>query len=165
MLPKFAQKLSDAEANEGKQCILKCKIDCIPPPKVQWFKGGSEITKDPRVKVSRLAPIKASMYPFFSVGPITNSVIESSISNIPVAQNGSQFRYKFQFWLKWHVLFYFTSVPSKWKNPKSSTFLVFLWLFKANKKDKIFCKFVPFRNMTLLYHCQRISLDFAHGWA
>ena len=52
MLPKFAQKLSDAEANEGKQCILKCKIDCIPPPKVQWFKGGSEITKDPRVKVS-----------------------------------------------------------------------------------------------------------------
>ena len=51
MLPKFAQKLSDAEANEGKQCILKCKIDCVPPPKVQWFKGGSEITKDPRVKV------------------------------------------------------------------------------------------------------------------
>ena len=52
MLPKFAQKLSDAEANEGKQCILKCKIDCVPPPKVQWFKGGSEITKDPRVKVT-----------------------------------------------------------------------------------------------------------------
>ena len=58
MLPKFEQKLSDAEANEGKQCILKCKIDCIPPPKVQWFKGGSEITEDPRVKVSsRLAPL------------------------------------------------------------------------------------------------------------
>ena len=72
MLPKFAQKLSDAEANEGKQCILKCKIDCIPPPKVQWFKGGSEITKDPRVKVSRLAPIKASL------GAITNSDVESS---------------------------------------------------------------------------------------
>ena len=57
MLPKFAQKLSDAEANEGKQCILKCKIDCVPPPKVQWFKGGSEITKDPRVKVQKNNPI------------------------------------------------------------------------------------------------------------
>ena len=76
MLPKFVQKLSDAEANEGKQCILKCKIDCIPPPKVQWFKGGSEITKDPRVKVSRLAPIKPST--LFSLGPITNSDVESS---------------------------------------------------------------------------------------
>ena len=33
--------------------MLKCKIACIPPPTVQWFKGGTEITKDPRVKCSR----------------------------------------------------------------------------------------------------------------
>ena len=51
MLPKFESKLSDAEANEGKQCILKCKINCVPPPNISWFKGGNEITKDPRVKV------------------------------------------------------------------------------------------------------------------
>jgi hypothetical protein len=50
MLPKFETRLSDMEANEGKQVVLKCKIACIPPPNVSWFKGGTEITKDPRVK-------------------------------------------------------------------------------------------------------------------
>ena len=53
MLPKFETKLSDQEANEGKQVVLKCKINCQPPPDVAWFKGGTDITKDPRVKTSR----------------------------------------------------------------------------------------------------------------
>ena len=43
-------RLTDQEANEGKQVVLKCKINCTPPPKISWFKGGNEITKDPRVK-------------------------------------------------------------------------------------------------------------------
>ena len=43
-------RLTDQEANEGKQVVLKCKINCTPPPAISWFKGGSEITKDPRVK-------------------------------------------------------------------------------------------------------------------
>ncbi|XP_040572571.1 protein Obscurin [Lepeophtheirus salmonis] len=51
MLPKFETRLIDVEANEGKQAILKCKINCSPDPEVKWFKGGTEITKDPRVKV------------------------------------------------------------------------------------------------------------------
>jgi Immunoglobulin I-set domain len=42
--------LTDQEANEGKQVVLKCKINCTPPPQISWFKGGNEITKDPRVK-------------------------------------------------------------------------------------------------------------------
>merc|ERR1719290_227838 len=50
MLPKFEQKLSDCEANESKQVIMKCKINCTPRPTIQWFKNGQEITKDPRVK-------------------------------------------------------------------------------------------------------------------
>jgi hypothetical protein len=50
MLPRFESKLSDQEANEGKQVVLKCKINCTPAPKVFWFKGGTEITKDPRVR-------------------------------------------------------------------------------------------------------------------
>ena len=50
MLPRFETKLCDQEANEGKQVVLKCKINCTPPPQVAWFKGGTEITKDPRVK-------------------------------------------------------------------------------------------------------------------
>merc|ERR1719383_1441461 len=51
MLPKFETKLSDTEANESKQVILKCKIKCDPRPEVKWFKNGQDITKDPRVKV------------------------------------------------------------------------------------------------------------------
>jgi len=51
MLPKFESKLMDAEANESKQLIMKCKIKCEPRPTIQWFKNGQEITKDPRVKV------------------------------------------------------------------------------------------------------------------
>ena len=43
-------RLSDQEANEGKQVVLKCKINCTPPPNIAWFKGGNDITKDPRVK-------------------------------------------------------------------------------------------------------------------
>ena len=50
MLPKFENKLADAEANESKQVVLKCKINCTPRPTIQWFKNGQEITKDPRVK-------------------------------------------------------------------------------------------------------------------
>jgi len=50
MLPKFETKLSDAEANESKQVVMKCKINCTPRPTIQWFKNGQEITKDPRVK-------------------------------------------------------------------------------------------------------------------
>jgi len=50
MLPKFEQKLADAEANESKQVVLKCKIKCEPRPDVKWFKNGQDITKDPRVK-------------------------------------------------------------------------------------------------------------------
>ena len=30
--------------------VLKCKIACTPAPTVTWFKGGTDITKDPRVK-------------------------------------------------------------------------------------------------------------------
>jgi hypothetical protein len=41
-------RLTDQEANEGKQVVLKCKINCTPPPNISWFKGGNEITKDPR---------------------------------------------------------------------------------------------------------------------
>ncbi len=33
------------------QVVLKCKIACTPAPTVAWFKGGTDITKDPRVKV------------------------------------------------------------------------------------------------------------------
>jgi len=51
MLPKFEVKLADAEANESKQVVLKCKIKCEPRPDIKWFKNGQEITKDPRVKV------------------------------------------------------------------------------------------------------------------
>lgn len=51
MLPKFESKLADAEANESKQVVLKCKIKCEPRPDIKWFKNGQEITKDPRVKV------------------------------------------------------------------------------------------------------------------
>ena len=51
MLPKFENKLADAEANESKQVVLKCKIKCEPRPDIKWFKNGQEITKDPRVKV------------------------------------------------------------------------------------------------------------------
>lgn len=51
MLPKFETKLADAEANESKQVVLKCKIKCEPRPDIKWFKNGQEITKDPRVKV------------------------------------------------------------------------------------------------------------------
>jgi len=51
MLPKFEQKLTDVEANESKQVVMKCKINCLPRPNIQWFKNGQEITKDPRVKV------------------------------------------------------------------------------------------------------------------
>jgi hypothetical protein len=50
MLPKFEAKLQDAEANESKQVVMKCKIACTPRPTIQWFKNGQEITKDPRVK-------------------------------------------------------------------------------------------------------------------
>ena len=50
MLPKFEAKLQDAEANESKQVVMKCKINCTPRPTIQWFKNGQEITKDPRVK-------------------------------------------------------------------------------------------------------------------
>ena len=51
MLPKFEQKLADAEANESKQVVLKAKLKCEPRPDVKWFKNGQDITKDPRVKV------------------------------------------------------------------------------------------------------------------
>jgi len=50
MLPKFESKLQDCEANESKQVVMKCKINCTPRPTIQWFKNGQEITKDPRVK-------------------------------------------------------------------------------------------------------------------
>ncbi len=30
---------------------MKCKIICTPEPDVTWYKGGTDITKDPRVKV------------------------------------------------------------------------------------------------------------------
>jgi hypothetical protein len=50
MLIFLLYRLTDQEANEGKQVVLKCKINCTPPPAISWFKGGSEITKDPRVK-------------------------------------------------------------------------------------------------------------------
>eukprot|EP00094_Tigriopus_californicus_P003329 TCALIF_03202-PA protein Name:"Similar to unc-89 Muscle M-line assembly protein unc-89 (Caenorhabditis elegans)" AED:0.27 eAED:0.27 QI:0/0.83/0.76/0.92/0.91/0.88/25/216/2842 len=53
MLPRFEVKLSDVETNENKEVVLKCKIACIPPPEVTWFKGGTDITKDPRFKASR----------------------------------------------------------------------------------------------------------------
>ena len=45
--------MSDAEANEGTTVTLKCKIVCTPAPEVKWFKGGTDITKDPRVKVKK----------------------------------------------------------------------------------------------------------------
>ena len=38
MLPKFEAKLQDAEANESKQVVMKCKINCTPRPTIQWFK-------------------------------------------------------------------------------------------------------------------------------
>ena len=44
MLPKFEAKLQDAEANESKQVVMKCKINCTPRPTIQWFKNGQEIT-------------------------------------------------------------------------------------------------------------------------
>ena len=50
MLPKFEYKLADAEANESKQVVLKCRINCTPRPTIQRFKNGQEITEDPRVK-------------------------------------------------------------------------------------------------------------------
>ena len=33
------------------QVILKCKINCLPRPEIKWFKSGTDMTKDPRVKV------------------------------------------------------------------------------------------------------------------
>ena len=51
MMPKFETKLSDQEANEGKQITLKVKINCQPAPEIKWFKGGNDITKDSRFKV------------------------------------------------------------------------------------------------------------------
>ena len=51
MMPKFDEKLKDQEANEGKQLTLKVKINCQPAPKIEWFKGGSDITKDSRFKI------------------------------------------------------------------------------------------------------------------
>lgn len=33
------------------QVILKAKVACIPEPTVTWFREGTDITKDPRVKV------------------------------------------------------------------------------------------------------------------
>ena len=51
LLPKFTEKLKDAEANESKQLIMKCKLTYQPRPTIQWFKNGQEITKDPRVYV------------------------------------------------------------------------------------------------------------------
>ncbi len=53
MLPKFESKLSDQEANEGKQIVLKCKINCTPAPEVVWLKGGNDITKDSRFKITK----------------------------------------------------------------------------------------------------------------
>ena len=44
MLPKFEAKLQDAEANESKQVVMKCKINCTPRPTSQWFKNGQKIT-------------------------------------------------------------------------------------------------------------------------
>ena len=84
MLPRFKMKISDLEANESKQvhtygrdddvdehsvhapltdCVMfqvvfKCQIECVPPPKVQWFKDDTEITKDPRVKCYKVKLIK-----------------------------------------------------------------------------------------------------------
>ena len=40
MLPKSEAKLQDAEANESKQVVMKCKINCTPRPTIQWFKNG-----------------------------------------------------------------------------------------------------------------------------
>lgn len=39
------------------QAVFKCQIDCVPPPKVQWFKDGTEITKDARVKCYKVTEI------------------------------------------------------------------------------------------------------------
>lgn len=50
MIPRFETKLEDIEANEGEQVILEAKIACIPEPEVRWYKEGTDITKDPRVK-------------------------------------------------------------------------------------------------------------------
>ena len=54
MLPKFENELADAEANESKQVVLKCKVNCTPRPTIQWVKNGQDITEDPRVKCQRL---------------------------------------------------------------------------------------------------------------
>ena len=39
------------------QVVFKCQIDCVPPPKVQWFKDGTEITKDARVKCYKVTKL------------------------------------------------------------------------------------------------------------
>lgn len=53
MLPKFETKLTDQEANEGKQVVLKVKINCQPAPNVVWYKGDADLTKDSRVKITK----------------------------------------------------------------------------------------------------------------
>lgn len=70
MLPRFETKLSDVEANEGKQVVLKCKILCTPPPAVTWHKGGTDITKDPRVKVYK----DPNGYDCLSIGSISRNM-------------------------------------------------------------------------------------------
>jgi len=53
MMPKFEEKLKDMEANEGKQLVLKAKINCLPAPAVTWWKGETDVTKSSSFKVTK----------------------------------------------------------------------------------------------------------------